>query len=80
VYRPALHPDLCQKTLSGVLYKAIPVYLEERSAEYEEYSQMLDNIISDLQWLLLLSHAKFWCQVMTDFVTSLQQFILFIIP
>ncbi|CAK8678222.1 unnamed protein product [Clavelina lepadiformis] len=61
--RSALHPDLCQESLSGVMYKSITVV----DGKIEQtYFDMLDSMTNDLHWLLSLNHAKFWCQVLND--------------
>lgn len=63
VYRQSVHPDLCQRTLSGVEYYAVPHHFNENATELKQYIPVLDDIIADLQWLLMLNHPKFWCQV-----------------
>lgn len=60
---PALHPDRREERCF-VPYKPPP---EDGSpAEVEEFLEHAKFITEDLEWLLALSHDKFWCQVVFD--------------
>ncbi|XP_058230967.1 activating signal cointegrator 1 complex subunit 2 [Hemibagrus wyckioides] len=60
---PALHPE--RKEERGfVLYTPPP---EDHSpAQVEEFLEHAQFISEDLEWLISLSHDKFWCQVVFD--------------
>ncbi|CAK6440082.1 unnamed protein product [Pipistrellus nathusii] len=60
---PALHPG--QKAeRCFVLYKPPPK--DNVPALVEEYLERAAFVANDLDWLLALPHAKFWCQVIFD--------------
>lgn len=60
---PALHPE--QKAdRYFVLYKPPPK--DNIPALVEEYLERATFVANDLDWLLALPHAKFWCQVIFD--------------
>ena len=59
-----LERKLCKTKIPKTSYIAIP----KKISDYDlpEYESMVDRIIASLQWVLSLSHAKFWCQALHD--------------
>ncbi|MBN3309281.1 ASCC2 protein, partial [Amia calva] len=47
-----------------VLYRPLP--LHGSPAEVEEFVELSQFIVEDLDWLLALPHDKYWCQVVFD--------------
>ncbi|KAM9858481.1 activating signal cointegrator 1 complex subunit 2 [Aulostomus maculatus] len=60
---PALHPDRKEERYF-VPYK--PLLEDSSPAELEEFLEHTKFIIEDLEWLLMMPHDKFWCQVVFD--------------
>ncbi|XP_067911209.1 activating signal cointegrator 1 complex subunit 2 isoform X2 [Heterodontus francisci] len=60
---PALHPSR-KEDCCFVLYKPPPQ--DGTPALVEEFLERANFIAGDLDWLLALSHDKFWCQVIFD--------------
>jgi len=59
-----LDKSLCRSYVPYCLYVTISDHLTKD--DYDEYSSIVDQINSSLQWVLSLSHSKFWCQMLHD--------------